>query len=186
MKLVCIGDSLTKGYGVSPKLCWVTKLQEYFKDITIINRGIAGDSSSSMLSRFTSDIIKNEATHITLMCGSNDALQSRNPKITFRNIKAMLDEALENNIHPIIITAPKVLGQLAKQRWDGTLDYNKVNETIKELNSYLKEYAIKNELDFIDINSVIPQSATYYTDGLHLDKLGHDLIFNRIKDKLAD
>ena len=185
MRLVCIGDSLTKGYGVSPKFCWVTKLQEHFKDITIVNRGIAGASSSSMLSRFTSDITRNEATHITLMCGSNDALQSRNPKITFRNIKAMLDEALENDIHPLIITAPKVFDKLATKRWDHTLDYDKVNQTIKELNSLLKAHAIKNDLDFIDINSLIPQNEEYYTDGLHLDKLGHDLIFDKIKDKLA-
>ncbi|MGL4656191.1 MAG: GDSL-type esterase/lipase family protein [Sarcina sp.] len=185
MKLICIGDSLTKGYGVSPKVCWVAKLQEQLPDITIINKGIAGDSSSSMLSRFSSDAVKGEATHITLMCGSNDALQGRNPKITFKNIKAMLDEALENNIKPVIITAPKVLGEIASERWDKTLNYEKVNETIKLLNAMLKDYATEKELDFIDINSVIPQSGAYYTDGLHLDKLGHDLIFDKIMDKLA-
>ena len=185
MKLICIGDSLTKGYGVSPKVCWVAKLQEELKNITIINKGVAGDSSSSMLSRFTSDAVKAEATHITLMCGSNDALQSRNPKITFRNIKAMIDEAMANNIVPVIITSPKILGELAQVRWDDTLDYAKVNETIKSLNALLKEYATEKEIDFIDINSVIPQSGSYYTDGLHLDKLGHDLIFDKIMDKLA-
>ncbi|WP_297520867.1 GDSL-type esterase/lipase family protein [uncultured Clostridium sp.] len=185
MKLICIGDSLTKGYGVSPKACWVAKLQEELKDTTIINKGIAGDSSSSMLSRFTNDVIKLDATAITLMCGSNDALQSRNPKITFKNIKAMIEESLANNIKPIIISSPKIFGEIAQVRWDNTLDYTKVNETIKVLNTLLKEYAAEIEIDFIDINSVIPQSGAYYTDGLHLDSLGHDLIFDKIMDKLA-
>ena len=185
MKLICIGDSITKGYGVSPNECWVSKLSETLSNVTVINKGVAGDSSSSMLSRFTKDIINKEATHITILCGSNDALQSRNSKITFRNIKAMIEEARSNNIIPIIISAPKLLGEIAQVRWDATVDYNTVNETIKVLNTQLKEYATSEELDFIDINSVIPQSGSYYTDGLHLDKLGHNLIFDKLMDKLA-
>ncbi|MGL5821803.1 MAG: GDSL-type esterase/lipase family protein [Sarcina sp.] len=184
MNLICLGDSLTKGYGVSPNDCWVSKLKEAV-NFDVINKGVVGDSSSSMLSRFTIDITRNTPSHVTIMCGSNDALQGRNPKITFKNIKMMLDEALSSNITPIIISAPKILGELASVRWDNTLDYVKVNENIKALNSLLKEYALTNNIEYIDISSVIPQSGTYYTDGLHLDKLGHDLIFDKIMDKLA-
>ncbi|MGL4991067.1 MAG: GDSL-type esterase/lipase family protein [Sarcina sp.] len=186
MKLICMGDSLTKGYGVAIKDCWVSKLQENLSEnMIILNKGIAGDSSSSMLSRFTNDVINQDTTHITIMCGSNDALQGRNPKITFKNIKAMIDEARLNNITPVIITSPKVLEEVALVRWDNTLDYSKVNENIKSLNALLKEYTANEEIQFIDINSVIPQSGTYYTDGLHLDKLGHDLIFDKLMDILT-
>lgn len=184
MKLICMGDSLTKGYGVSTKDCWVAKLQENLTGSKVINKGVAGDSSSSMLSRFTNDVIKQEATHVTIMCGSNDALQGRNPKLTFRNIKAMIDEARLNKVTPIIISSPRILGEVATIRWDKTLDYNKVNETIKSLNALLKSCASSEEIEFIDVNSVIPQSGVYYTDGLHLDKLGHDLIFDKLMDKI--
>lgn len=183
MKLICMGDSLTKGYGVAIKDCWVSKLQENLADkMTIVNKGVAGDSSSSMLSRFTSDVTKQTPTHVLIMCGTNDALQGRNPRITFRNIKAMIDEARLNNIVPIIMSSPKILADVAMVRWDNTVDYAKANETIKATNTLLKSCAVSEDLSFVDINSVIPQSGAYYTDGLHLDKLGHDLIFDKIMD----
>ena len=43
-KIVCLGDSLTYGYGVSRSKVW-TKLAEDKLHIEIINEGICGDTS---------------------------------------------------------------------------------------------------------------------------------------------
>lgn len=38
MKLVCIGDSLTYGYGVSSKSCWTELLKKHL-NMEVINKG---------------------------------------------------------------------------------------------------------------------------------------------------
>lgn len=50
MKIVCIGDSLTKGFKIKKKESWVS-LADANSDHTWINQGILGDSSAGLLSR---------------------------------------------------------------------------------------------------------------------------------------
>lgn len=184
MNIICIGDSLTKGYGVPKEQCWVSKLQEEF-DFPITNKGVVGDTSTGILSRFTKDVIQPETTHVIIMCGTNDAIIGRGPKTIFKNIKAVIDEALEKNITPVLLTAPKIHEELASERWDKKVDYAKSTEILKELNRLIKVYALDENIPFIDIFTLMPVDFNYYTDGIHITKYGHDLIFNRLKDKLA-
>ena len=55
--LVLIGDSLTFGYGVPKKDSWVYKLQEKYPYKNILNKGINGDTTSSMLTRYYKDVL---------------------------------------------------------------------------------------------------------------------------------
>ena len=55
MKIICIGDSLTEGYGVGRPENWVTLLNERSEN-DIINKGISGDTTGGMLARFQKDV----------------------------------------------------------------------------------------------------------------------------------
>ena len=48
MKLICIGDSLTFGYGVRPSQRW-TRLCAQETGGEIVNEGISGDTTGGML-----------------------------------------------------------------------------------------------------------------------------------------
>lgn len=50
MKLICIGDSLTFGYGVRPSRRW-TRLCAQETGWEIVNEGISGDTTGGMLVR---------------------------------------------------------------------------------------------------------------------------------------
>jgi acyl-CoA thioesterase I len=58
MKIVCIGDSLTEGLGVDKQKSWPIILGELGK-MVVINKGISGDTTSGMVSRFYQDVIGN-------------------------------------------------------------------------------------------------------------------------------
>ena len=50
--MILIGDSLTFGYGVSKKNSWVYKLQNEYTNLKILNKGVNGDTTSLMLTRY--------------------------------------------------------------------------------------------------------------------------------------
>jgi len=53
---VCLGDSLTEGFGVAPERSWPSLLQERLRDagraeLRVVNAGISGSTSASAVSR---------------------------------------------------------------------------------------------------------------------------------------
>ena len=77
--IICIGDSLTYGYGVHRAQCW-TKLAAEMSGWTIVNRGVCGDTTGGMLVRMREILRegigeKNERCFL-LMGGCNDILYS--------------------------------------------------------------------------------------------------------------
>ena len=66
MKIVCIGDSITFGYGVQSNENWINILNDKL-NITFINRGLNGDTSSGMLFRSYEDIIKLKPNGVIIM-----------------------------------------------------------------------------------------------------------------------
>ena len=51
MSIICIGDSLTFGYGVNESENWVSVVSKRIKE-RIINKGIPGDTTCQMKERF--------------------------------------------------------------------------------------------------------------------------------------
>ena len=53
-KLICLGDSLTFGAGVTRRDCWTSLVQREC-GWTVVNRGISGDTTGGMLVRLQYD-----------------------------------------------------------------------------------------------------------------------------------
>ncbi|WP_055071516.1 GDSL-type esterase/lipase family protein [Clostridium massiliamazoniense] len=184
MNIVCIGDSLTKGYGVNPSKCWVSMLKDSL-NMPMVNKGVIGDTSSGILSRFSRDVKKEETSKVIIMCGTNDALLNRNMKNVFKNINLMLSEATENGITPVILFPPKIVKDLAFERWDKKVDYDKSEELLNTLKSLLLDLSREKDIQFIDLSELMPAEPQYYSDGIHFNDLGNEFVFNILKDKLA-
>ncbi len=56
MKIVAIGDYITEGFPYSPSDSWV-ELASRELGINIINRGVCGDLTGDILTRFPQDVI---------------------------------------------------------------------------------------------------------------------------------
>ncbi len=73
MKLICIGDSLTTGYGVFRNERWTEILKDRY-GFEVVNKGVNGDTTAGMLDRFFDDVVLPGADLVIIMGGCNDLL----------------------------------------------------------------------------------------------------------------
>ena len=183
MKVLCIGDSLTFGYGIRKAHSWVGLLNNYSFD-NFINKGVNGDTTTGMLSRFYQIIKSNDFEQTLIMGGSNDFLQNRPVNFVKDNLMLLIKDALLENLKTYILIPPLALKDLALKNWSSSIDYNKFNENILMLKDLLEKEIQDNSLPvkILDLSSVIPLEEKFYTDGLHLTEDGHKIIFNELKN----
>lgn len=188
--ILCLGDSLTFGYGSLKTNKW-TELLKTQTDDKVINEGINGDTTSGMLDRSLEIITSEDPDIITILGGTNDLLVGASVESITENLKLLCKEALENNIITILISPPPVFAVMAKKLWAPDINYNLLNQRISELNKMLKDFcADKHSIHFISLfdefkEKIAPGSeAIYYTDGLHQSIEGHKLIFNILSKHL--
>ena len=101
MKIVCLGDSLTYGYGVPRRDCWVSLAAEATGH-TLVNRGINGDTTGGMLARFGRDVLSEQPDRVLLMGGANDIIFGGSDAPARLNLTAMANQAVANRIRPMI------------------------------------------------------------------------------------
>ena len=106
-------------------------------------------------------------------------------KNVFKNINLMVSEATENGITPVILFPPKIVKDLAFERWDKKVDYDKAEELLNTLKSFLINLSREKDIQFIDLSDLMPTDPQYYSDGIHFNDLGNEFVFNILKDKLA-
>lgn len=184
MKIVCVGDSLTAGYGVSKKANWVSLLKENL-NYEVINKGVNGDTSFGVLTRSFQDIIALKPDICIVLIGTNDFLMNRSVENTLDNIKTLVKEMVENGILPVVAFPPKILPSLAKEKWCETIDYQKVNDNLLKLRNLLLAFCSKNSYKAIDLYEAFSSisegnSYNYYLDGVHFNTRGHEIMYNLI------
>lgn len=182
--IICIGDSLTFGYGVHQNKSWVSLLKENCNH-NVINKGVNGDTSTGILSRFDRDVLKYNTKICIIMCGTNDLLCGREVNSIIDNINIMIKDCLYNDIIPIIISPPRILDKLAKKLWESSLNYNYINEKLNLFNKELCLLCQKNNISFLSIYDLISYNESYYTDGIHLTESANILIFNAVNKILT-
>lgn len=187
MKLVCIGDSLTYGYGVSSNTCWVELLKLHF-NIEIINKGINGDTTSGILSRSCRDVIEQKPDYVIIMAGTNDILMNYPLKLVKDNMRLLIKETKENNILPVIALQPPIIAELAKTYWDGEINYKKASSNLLDYINWLKAYAENNNINFVNFYHCFINKNninSFYSDGIHPNTDGHKLMFHAASELLA-
>ena len=70
-RIICHGDSLTEGKDIKVAYRWPSLLQNAL-GTEVINTGIGGDTTTGLLSRFSTDVIPRKPDLVILMGGIND------------------------------------------------------------------------------------------------------------------
>jgi Lysophospholipase L1 and related esterases len=181
MKIVCIGDSITYGYGVFRAQCWAELVQNKL-NISIINKGINGDTTAGMLSRSYIDVIKNAPTHVIIMGGCNDLIANRSLNMIQDNITELVKESIDYNIIPIIGIEMPIDKTLAERKWSESPDYDRINSLIEDYRKWILKFSSENNIPCIDFYSCLKENLKnknpkeLYIDGLHPTVLGHKLM----------
>jgi isoamyl acetate esterase len=132
MKIICFGDSLTRGVSVVKGRLRILKenypafLQELFNqqeenDVTVINKGVFNDNSDLMLSRLEKDVLNEHPDYTIIEVGGNDCNFNWNEIIEkpkeehqaivslqryLANISEIVKKMRDSGIIPIIATLP--------------------------------------------------------------------------------
>ncbi|APM39981.1 GDSL-type esterase/lipase family protein [Clostridium kluyveri] len=181
MKLICLGDSLTSGYGVFKEDCWVSLIRDLLK-IEVLNKGINGDTMPGMSSRSYRDVVNNHPTHVIILGGSNDFMAGRRLKLVTDNLTEIIKESLNEGIIPIVGTEPIIDKTLAERKWDGTVDYDKINILLNHYRNWILDFCTKNNIYYIDLYTCFLEqlkttdNSSLFIDGIHPTKTGHKLI----------
>ncbi|MGL5414170.1 MAG: GDSL-type esterase/lipase family protein [Clostridium sp.] len=180
--IVLIGDSLTFGYGVSKKNSFSSLLSNLLSHEIILNKGINGDTSTGILTRFHRDVILNSPKITFIMCGSNDLLSGRSVSSIISNIELMIKDLLSINSRIIIGIPPFIIKDLAIKLFSYSSYYDYATTSLIELQKEILNLKEKYPIDIIDLYTLTKSniSQDIYLDGIHLNEKGNKLIFENL------
>jgi lysophospholipase L1-like esterase len=159
--IVFLGDSLTNA----------CEWHEFFKNVSLKNRGISGDTTNGVLNRLD-EVIESKPRKIFIMIGINDLNQGVKVEDVFNNYRIIL-KIFQEKVPQAEVFVQSLL-PLNNQRFSN----NGVNHKIIELNAKLKDLTQEFSFHYIDLYSSFLDSnnqldARYTLDGIHLNGQGY-------------
>jgi lysophospholipase L1-like esterase len=164
-RVVFIGDSITEG--------WKRGDAALFSE-GVVGRGISGQTSPQMLSRFYQDVVALRPTVVHIMAGTNDVAGNTGPTSPddFKNnIRAMVDLAQANKIKVVLASIPPT----DSFPWRPDLQ---PAEQVRQLNAWLRQFAAERKLVFADYHSAMTTESggmklALSNDGVHPNTDGY-------------
>ena len=106
-RIVCLGDSLTAGYGLSsPEEAYPALLQRKLRsaglDFDVVNAGVSGDTSAGGLRRLDWSL-QGDVRVLVVALGGNDALRGLAPGELKGNLGAIIDRAQARQIRVLLL-----------------------------------------------------------------------------------
>jgi lysophospholipase L1-like esterase len=163
-KIVLMGNSITEH--------WQTYTPLFFKENSFfINKGISGQTTVEMLSRFNEDVINQNPQAVYILAGINDIAQNSG-YISIDDISTNIIKmgllAQKNNIKVIICSVMPV----TEITWNEKI--KNANQKVIELNQKLINKSKKNNFIYLDYYSKMKDELNSLTyDGLHPNEKGY-------------
>ena len=107
-RIVCLGTSLTAGFGLDPEQAWPALLQKKVDAaglrFRVVNAGVSGETSAGALRRI--DWLMREPLAVLVVeTGANDGLRGQDPDSTRANIRGIFDRARRQDPPPMLVLA---------------------------------------------------------------------------------
>lgn len=118
--IICVGDSLSAGYGVKGIDAYPAQLEQKLRlegyRLRVVNAGISGETSSGTRSRITW-LLKLKPDIVILETGANDGLRGIDPRVTQKNIEAIVRIMKENKV-TVILAGMRMVTNLGRDYTD--------------------------------------------------------------------
>lgn len=165
--VVFMGNSLTDG--------WDDTHAAFFTDNNYACRGISGQVSAQMLSRFHADVLALHPQAVVILAGTNDIAQNSgyaSIEQVVENIASMAKLAAAAGIRPILCSV------LPVGSFSWRPEVKDVPQKIRELNTQLRNYAKKHGFTWVEYYEPLAADdgsmrAEYTSDGVHLNAAGY-------------
>ncbi len=170
-RVVFLGDSITDFW----------RLNEYFPDRDVVNRGIAGQITGQMLGRMESDVIRLQPAAVIVLGGTNDIARGVPMPAIEDNLAMIADLAAYYKIKVILCSVLPV----SDYHQDKDPNYQRTRTrplaTILALNDWIKNFCAKRNLIYIDYYSKLVDPSGFFKtdladDGLHPNPAGYRIM----------
>ena len=169
-RVVFLGNSITDN--------WAKMRPDFFTSNGFIGRGISGQTSYQMLTRFPEDVINLNPKLVVINCATNDVAENTHhydKARTMRNIKAMVQLAQANDIKVILTSVLPA----AKFWWNQEITDS--SDKIADLNETIKAFVDENDIPFVDYYALLVDedralSTAYADDGVHPTDAGYEVM----------
>lgn len=173
---IFFGDSLTFGYGVCKEDSWAYRISKRLC-ISSLNKANNGETTTSLLSRYYTDVLVNTPSTIFIMAGTNDLLLGRPVTSIIDNLEIMIKEGLNINSKIIIGIPPKIIGEMANSIFFPSNLYSYAEKELLTLSNRIIELCNNYKIDYIDFYDLLLNENNIYLDGIHLTPAGHELMY---------
>jgi len=167
--ILCLGDSLTAGYGLELEEAYPALLQEKIDALglpfKVINGGLSGETSAGGLRRIDW-MLRRPVDILVLALGANDGLRGLEVAATHRNLQAIIDRASRKY--------PKIKIVIAGMK----APPNMGREFTENFAAIYPELARTNDALLIPflLESVAAEPSLNLADGMHPNPAGHKII----------
>ncbi len=178
-RVVFIGNSITQG--------WIEVNPNFFAGKSYINRGISGQTTPQILVRFRSDVVNLKPKVVVILAGTNDIAGNTGPstlEMIEDNIASMVEIANANNIKAVLCSILPAYDY----PWKPGLE---PAQKIVDLNKWIKEYAVKNKIIYVDYFAPMADKRTglkkeYSEDGVHPNLAGYNIMEPIVENAIAE
>lgn len=170
--ILFLGDSLTEGLGVTkenafPKLVETLIQKELKKNITVINGGVSGSTSSDGLARLKW-YLKKKPYIVFLALGTNDGLRGLNLKQSQKNLEEIVRYAQKSKAK-VLLAGMRIPPNYGPEYVE---DFEKIYQELKN------KYNLKT-MPFL-LDGVAGVQKMNQRDGIHPNEEGHKIIAKKV------
>lgn len=176
--IVCLGDSITAGYGVPRSKAWPALLAEKI-GCGVVNAGINGDTTGGMLARFQREVAGSGARALCIMGGFNDFALGVDAGTVQANLFALVQQCFALHIRPVLgipipihppITFPRLTSLCAEK---GQAGMEPLRAWVHRLANDFNIAVLDFHGRFQQLSSNDSADSKLYLDGLHPSISGH-------------
>ena len=187
--IVAIGSSSTEGFGASdPSHNYPSRLADELsrrlpgREITVINKGIGGETAEQMVARFQRDVIELKPQLVIWQTGSNAMLTGQSPEKFEKILRDGIKQLRTGKIDIVLMDpqyAPKVIQRPLHRQFIGI-----IKNTARDM-----KIAVLRRHDAMQhwvTSGAVEADALVTRDKLHLNDLGYACIAKLLATSLID
>jgi lysophospholipase L1-like esterase len=162
---VCLGDSITRGYGVSGGESYPAQMAGILGK-TVYNLGVDGQRSDAGVSRTGSALKRYKPGYMCILYGANDVIHGGSHDAVIGNLRSMVQQCKANKTIPVVGTLPPMVR-----------GHELFNSSVVGLNPKIVQMAKEEGADVADLSGAFgDDESLLQSDGLHPTAEGMKII----------